>query len=86
MKPSSASIRAAEKASWFGNGGSRLTSTSVDSADGASRWSTSACRTYAASPSVQNTSPANGSAEAATVTRSPARRATFTDASMFRTA
>ncbi len=84
--PGAARRLTALKSGALGNGASRLTSTSRDPGEGDSSSSTPSPRTRADLPSVQNTSPLNGSAEAAAVVRDPTRRATFTATSMFCTA
>lgn len=76
----------ARKSGAFGKGASRLTSTSREPDEGANSSSAPSLRTRACVPSVQNTSPLKGSADAAAVTVDPTRRATFTATSMFRTA
>jgi hypothetical protein len=86
LNTSSASRLAVRKPGAFGNGGSRLTSTRRVPGEGASAASAPSLRRQARSPSVQKISPENGSADAAAVMPGPARRATFTAASMLRAA
>ena len=56
----------------------RCTSTRPETADGTIATSAPACRTATRRPSVQKTSPVNGSADAATITPDGVRRATLT--------